>query len=99
MANLFGKLFGAKKNQEKSEKDQPTESTQKQKKEAYYLEPDEAKTLGDMEKIRQSMPEKTSTDKSEQKETKSTKTASTERRRADSSMDEFRNMAKNLKKD
>ncbi|MDJ0599469.1 MAG: hypothetical protein QNJ37_11580 [Crocosphaera sp.] len=120
MAGFFG-LFSGRKAKFVDEPD--TTPTQPQKKEAFFLDNDSAKTLGDTEFMRkpitirrtfakggESVQEISSLEKkkvgsnnivSDNKETGSsqqTTSAKTERRKADNSMDMFRDMARSMKK-
>ncbi len=122
MAGFFG-LFSGRKAKFVDEPDNTP--AQPQKKEAFFLDNDSAKTLGDTEFMRKpitirrtfakggelvqeisSMEKKKAgrnnmTPSNKGKETttsQGTASANTERRKADSSMDMFRNMARDMKK-
>ncbi|WP_107667177.1 hypothetical protein [Cyanothece sp. BG0011] len=121
MAGFFG-LFSGRKAKFVDEPDNTP--TQPKKKEAFFLDNDSAKTLGDTEFMRKpitirrtfakggelvqdisSMEKKkagsngTASNKANQTSaSQGTASANTERRKADSSMDMFRNMARDMKK-
>ncbi|MGF1482474.1 MAG: hypothetical protein ACFB4I_23860 [Cyanophyceae cyanobacterium] len=101
MVRIIRGLFGSNKsNQEREPEKKPKPQN---KKEAYYLEPDDARTFGDMELYRKGADVKKQIDNAkapidfnsaEQK----TSSANSERRRASKDMDMFRNMARDINK-
>ncbi|MDJ0659287.1 MAG: hypothetical protein QNJ42_07310 [Crocosphaera sp.] len=121
MAGFFG-LFSGRKAKFVDEAD--TTPAQPQKKEAFFLDNDSAKTLGDTEFMRKpitikrtfakggelvqeisSLEKKKSGSNAipsnkgkETKTTQGTASVNSDRRKADNSMDMFRNMARNMKK-
>lgn len=90
---FFG-LFG---NKTKYVDEPNTVENSSQNKEAYYLSNDDAKSLGDPERIRKSMKKET-TSKANQNGTGSVTPTPKKNRSVDTNMDIFRKMAKDIKK-
>ena len=102
---LFGS-FGSNKQkpEEPQKKQQPSQKTSQKKREAYFLDSDAAKTFGNMESMRQGMGEKkdssttSSVEPNQSQSSSQSQEAQTQRRRPDKNMDEFRNIARDIKK-
>lgn len=95
MVRIIRGLFGSNADKE------PKPKKPRQKKEAYYLEPDDAKSYGDMEMYRKGADVKKQIDNAKAPvdfESAEQKSASSERRRASNDMDIFRNMARDINK-
>ena len=102
MAGLFGRLFGGKNADKEPKPKKQSAPAQKQKKEAYFLDTDIASSLGNMDYLKKEkadMEQLANATKplSEQKKQSPQEKVPTPRRQADSSMDVFRNMARDIK--
>ena len=105
MAGLFGRLFGGKNadQEPKPKKQSASAQKQKQKKEAYFLDTDIARSLGNMDYLKKEKADleqlANATKPLSEQKTKQPpqEKRETPRRKADSSMDVFRSMAREIK--
>ena len=103
MAGLFGRLFGGKNADQEPKPKKQSAPAQKSKKEAYFLDTDIARSLGNMDYLKKEkadMEQLANATKplSEQKTKQPPQEkVATPRRQADSSMNVFRNMAREIK--
>lgn len=97
MVRIIRGLFGSNADKE------PEPKKPRQKKEAYYLKPDDAKTYGDMEMYRKGADVKKQVDNAKapidfEAAEQNKNNANSKRRRANQDMDMFRNMARDINK-
>ena len=98
MAGLIGRLFGGK-NADK-EPSKQSASAQKQKREAYFLETNDANSLGNMDylkKVKADQEQIANATEPIAETPQQTQEKITPRRQAGSNMDMFRNMARDIK--